>query len=143
MSVAAMCAGDVVFPEERFTNPHRHRFLYYVEMSQARNQGSSIEVVHMLLEHSNADHVPVHSKPLFHGDFGMGLGTGSRSHCSTPDMCANTSNITAKSFLSIPIARAAVRNSLLTAVVGNGTLSCRPISSASSMSFCIMFTSNH
>src|SRR5579862_2644861 len=48
----------------------------------------------------------------------------------------------AKSYFVHPMPRAAVRISLLTAVEGSGTSSWRPSSIASTISFCIMFTSN-
>jgi hypothetical protein len=51
--------------------------------------------------------------------------------------------MTAKSLSPTPIPFAAVRNSFVIAVVGNGTSRSRPISSARFMSFCIIRQSNH
>ena len=81
----------------------------------------------------------------------VGVGTASvaRRRCSrgvpppAPAIAASTSKRMAKSLSASPMPRAAVRNSLVIAVVGNGTSSCRPSSRARFMSFCIMFTSNH
>src|SRR5688572_30740386 len=72
-----------------------------------------------------------------------GDGDGDQAlHDWTPDIWARTLKSTAKSSFARPMPRAAVRNSLVTAVVGRGTSSRLPISSASIMSFCIMLTSN-
>src|SRR5262249_250877 len=115
-----------------------------VQVRQARHQSSRVQLVHLLLEQSDAQHLPVHAHPLLYTNVRVRRRLlRRRRHLETPDIRARTSNTTAKSFFSQPIPRAPVRNSLLAAVVGIGTFSCRPSSIASSMSFCIMFTSNH
>src|SRR5579859_490282 len=112
-------------------------------MGQSWHQSARVEFVDLLLEPADRYHLAIHPDPLLSFDprVRLGLVSGNR-HFEIPDILANTSNITAKSSFAIPMPRAAVRNSLLTAVVGKGTSSCRPNSSANSMSFCIMFTSN-
>src|ERR1022692_1227994 len=141
MSMTAMCARDVIGALERFTHAHRDRFFANVKMSQPRHERARVELVYLPFEQPDREHLPVHAQPQvdFLQDFAR-LG-GSRHFC-TPDIRARTSNTTAKSSFSQPMPRAAVRNSLLTAVVGTGTFSLRPNSIASSMSFCIMLTSN-
>src|SRR5271155_1623236 len=122
MAVAAMRARDVVVDLERFTDAHRHRFLPYIQMRKSRHQRARIEFIHLLLELADAHHFAVHADPLLrrYARFGFGL-SGSYCHFPTPDIRASTSNITAKSCFAQPIPRAAVRNSLAAAVVGNGT----------------------
>src|SRR5258707_4022521 len=150
MSMTAIRAGDVVGALERFAYTHRDRFLTYVKMCQAGHQRPRVKFVDLGFKLSDGDHLPVHPEPqvyFFRSFARLGRGRHFSSPVvtvvATPDSRARTSNITAKSSFSQPMARAAVRNSLLTAVVGTGTLSLRPNSIASSMSFCIMFTSNH
>src|SRR5436190_11936906 len=78
-------------------------------------------------------------------DDDVGVRVDDRRHeaCrSRPDIRASVSYRTAKSFVSNPMARAAVSISFVVADVGSGTLSSRPISRASCRSFCIMVTSN-
>src|SRR5258708_3144995 len=150
MSMTAMRTGDVSGSLERFTYTHRNCFLPYVKMPQAGHQCPCVKFVDLAFKLADGNHLPVHPEPQldFFRSFAR-LGRG-RHFCSpvvtvvaTPDRRARTSNITAKSSFSQPMALAAVKNSLLTAVVGTGTLSLRPNSIASRMSFCIMFTSNH
>src|ERR1700674_2932937 len=112
-------------------------------MCESRHKGARIQVVYLLLEQTDRNHLLIHVKQLLCSRFGIGLGPIRGScHLETPDIRANTSNITAKSLSAIPIPRAAVKNSFTTAVVGKGTSSSLPISNARSMSFCIMFTLN-
>src|SRR3981081_689724 len=67
-----------------------------------------------------------------------------RAHLTGPPAIASSAlKRTAKSFFSSPRARAEVSSSLVSVVAGSGTLELRPSSRARSMSFCIMFTSNH
>src|SRR5690242_1752301 len=105
-------------------------------MSQPWHQRPCVEIVDLLFKETNAHHLAIHMEPLFGSDAGghIGLTSGDR-HLPTPDfatpaMWASTSKITAKSCSSRPIARAAVRNSFEIAVVGRGTFSFRPMSSA-------------
>src|SRR5437899_482097 len=144
MPVPAVCAGDVVGLPQGFTNSHRNGFFSDVKVRQTGHQRACIEFVDLFFKLPDHHHAPVHPHPLFrpHPVDHSGLIRGSR-HVGTPDICAKTSNSTAKSFSTNPIPRAAVKNSLVTAVVGMGTSSCRPSSSARFMSFCIMLTLNH
>src|SRR5580692_6557101 len=123
-------------------------------MRQSGHERASVDLVHLLLEEADAHHLAVGAQPLFFcgGIFAASFRIRSSSRhfflgpavtgVVTPDMAASTSNMQAKSYFVQPMPRAAVRNSLLTAVVGRGTSSCRPRSIASTISFCIMFTSN-
>src|SRR5712692_7626676 len=122
--VATMRAGDVVISAERFADPNRYPFFAHIQVCETRHQGASVELIHLLLEQANAHHTPVHPEPLFDAGRGIGLGrlSGNR-HFATPDIRANTSKITAKSCFARPMARAAVRNSFDTAVVGKETSS--------------------
>src|ERR1022692_424010 len=138
-----MSAGNVVVGSEGLADSHRDRFFADIKMGQSWHQSARVEFVDLFLEQADRNHPPVHPDPLAGTDYRIRRGLVSCCrHFEIPDIRANTSNITAKSSFAIPMPRAAVRNSLLTAVVGKGTSSCRPNSSASSMSFCIMFTSN-
>src|SRR5208283_1804997 len=143
MPMPAMRAGDVVLLGQRFTYAHRNRLFPDVQVCQPRHQSPRIQLVHLLFEQTNAHHLPVqaHSEFCRHRSLRL-YRLRDRFHAFTPDICANTSKTTAKSFSIRPMPRAAVRNSLVIAVVGIGTSSCRPSSSASSMSFCIMLTLN-
>src|SRR2546425_1067928 len=140
MPVPAVCAGDVVGLPQGFTNSHRNGFFSDVKVRQTGHQRACIEFVDLFFKLPDHHHAPVHPHPLFrpHPVDHSGLIRGSR-HVGTPDICAKTSNSTAKSFSTNPIPRAAVKNSLVTAVVGMGTSSCRPSSSARFMSFCSAF----
>src|SRR5262249_32924182 len=113
-----------------------------IKVGKARHQGPQIEVVDFGFKQPDGQHLPVHPDPQV--DFLRSLrGLRCAAHFETPPMRASTSNTTAKSSFSHPIPRAAVRNSLLNAVMGTGTFSFLASSMASSMSFCIMLTSNH
>src|SRR5882672_2614694 len=144
MAMPPVRARNVVVPAQRLANPHRNRFFANVKVRQPRHQRPGIKFVHLFFELPDHHHPPVHPHPLlgFHFRFGFGL-IRCNCHGLTPDICAKTWNTTAKSFSSSPSPRAAVRNSFVTAVVGIGTSSCRPSSSARFMSFCIMLTLNH
>src|ERR1700731_5214709 len=126
-------------------------------MSEAGHERAGVDLVHLFFEQADADHLAIGVKPFFFfcrgaGCFLAGLGIGGcGSHpffpplvtgVETPDMAASTSNMQAKSYFVQPMPRAAVRISLLTAVVGRGTSSWRPRSIARTISFCIMLTSN-
>src|SRR5258708_16434785 len=133
MSMTAMRTGDVVGSLKRFTYAHRNCFLPYVKMRQAGHQCSRVKFVDLAFKLSDGNHLTVHPEPQldFFRSFAR-LGRG-RHFCSpvvtvvaTPDSRARTSNITAKSSFSLPMARAAVRNSLLTAVLGHRTFAIEP-----------------
>src|SRR5579864_4562374 len=137
MSVPAMRAGDVVVFVQRFANSHGHRFFANVQMRQSRHQRARIEFVDLLFKQPDHHHPPVHPQMLLRGCLGSAFGpVRGDAHTRAPDILAKTSNTTAKSFSARPIPRAAVRNSLATAVVGSGTSRCLPNSSANSISFC-------
>src|SRR6267143_4349251 len=144
MAMSPVRARNVVVPAKRLANSHRHRFFANVKVRQPGHQRPCVEFVYVLFELPDHHHSPVHPHPLlgFHIHFGFGL-IRFNCHGFTPDICAKTSKTTAKSFSTNPIPRAAVRNSLVTAVVGIGTFSCRPSANARFMSFCIMLTLNH
>src|SRR5579864_4312763 len=148
VTVTAVRAGDAILDTQRLADSHRDGFLAVVQVRQARHQCACVELVHLLFKQTNAHHLPVHVQPLLDSGTGRyirltaGDGHFPAPDLARPDMWANTSNTTAKSCSSRPIARAAVKNSFEIAVVGSGTFSFRPMSSASSMSFCIMFTLN-
>src|ERR1700722_4220018 len=151
--MSAMRAGDVVVAAQRFANSHSHRLLSAIEMCESRHQSARVEFVHVFFKCADAHHLPVGMKPLFPlvTDFYVSAHFESgRTHrepplftgVETPDIVASTSNMQAKSYFAHPMPRAAVRNSLLAAVVGSGTSSWRPSSIASTISFCIMLQSN-
>src|SRR5258708_4182 len=143
MSVTPVRACDIVVFLQRLTNAHCDRFFTYVEVCKSWHQGTRVELIDLLFEQTNAHHPPVHIHQFLYCNCSGFRLFSNRSHFATPDMRARTSNTTAKSSFSHPMPRAAVKNSLVTAVVGTGTFNCRPSSIASNMSFCIMFTSNH
>src|SRR5580698_3239156 len=143
MAVATVRAGDEIIATQRLAYADRDRFFADVQMRQARHQRARIQFIYMFFEHADGHHLAIQSQEFVHALSCSFLG-GVRSgrHFLTPDICARTSKTTAKSCLASPIPRAAVKNSFAVAVVGNGTSNARPMSSASIMSFCIMFTSN-
>src|SRR5271165_566594 len=151
--MAAVRAGDVVRDVQRFADTYRNRLFPTVEMREAGHERAGVELVDLLFEQADPHHLAVGMEPFFlvggECPAGYGFGCGCAHFAPTPvtgvvtpDMAASTSNMQAKSYVVQPIPRAAVRKSLLTAVVGRGTSSWRPSSMASTMSFCIMFTSN-
>src|SRR5579864_178376 len=153
MPMPAMRTRNVVVNPERFADSYRNRFFAAVKMRQARHQRAGVEFVDLLLEQANPHHLPICAEPLvfFSREILACLGLrGDSRHFRppavtgvlTPAIAASTSNMHAKSYFVHPIPRAAVKNSLLTAVVGSGTSSCLPNSMARTISFCIMFTSN-
>src|SRR5712691_633562 len=147
VTVTAMRAGDVVVLAERHTDADGDGFLADVEMREARHLRTAVELVDALFEGTNRRHPAVRVEPPLDRGIGRELRLPHSAHVAapagTPDIWASTSKRTAKSLSSRPIPRAAVRNSFVIAVVGNGTSSSRPSSRARFMSFCIMFTSNH
>src|SRR5713226_1629879 len=144
MPMAPVRARNVIVRPQRFANSHRHCFLANVKVRQPRHQRPRIKFIHLLFKLPDHHHPPVHPHPVLGLSFRFGFGL-IRCYCHgfTPDICASTSNSTAKSFSTNPIPLAAVRNSFVIEVVGIGTSSCRPSSSARFMSFCIMLTLNH
>src|ERR1700686_1460549 len=97
-------------------------------MRETRHQCSRVKFIYLLFKQTDGLHLPVHANPFLRLGILLGLSfrswlAGGSAHFATPDMRASTSNTTAKSFFSQPMPRAAVKNSLLTAVVGSGTLS--------------------
>src|ERR1700685_1526766 len=155
MAMPAMRAGNVVVAAKRLADTHRDRLFAAIKMSQPRHQRAGIKLVHLLFEGADTYHLPVGVKPLLPIVFDRNAAVHLRYRChgghlappsvtgvDTPDMEASTSNMQAKSYFAQPMPRAAVKNSLLAAVVGSGTSSCRPRSIAKTISFCIMLQSN-
>src|SRR6516162_6739020 len=150
--MATMRTGDVIVNAHCLANSNCDSLFPAVEVCQAWHERAGIELVDLLFKQPDAHHLPVRVQPLLVVGSDIGLRFGNhRVHCffppvvtgvDTPDIAARTSNMHAKSYFVQPMPRAAVRNSLLTAVVGKGTSSWRPSSMASTMSFCIMLTSN-
>src|SRR4029453_17629215 len=145
--VTAMRARNLVVAIQQLTDADGNRFFADVEMGESRHQRSRIQIVDPLFEQANRDHLSVHVQQILERngpDSAAGcLLVGGHTHFCTPAMRASTSKTVAKSRFARPMPRAAVSISLPMAVVGSGTSSCRPISRASCMSFCIMLTSNH
>src|SRR5215471_1457764 len=135
MTVTAVRACDVVVDAESFADANRDCFFAAIKVRQAGHEGARVEFVHLLFKQTDAHHLPIRTKPFL--VFGESASRFFRfgsygTHCFlppavtgvvTPDMAASTSNMQAKSYLVQPMPRAAVRNSLLTAVVGSGTSS--------------------
>src|SRR5215470_15561130 len=150
MSMPAVRAGDVVRLPQGFADPHGNRLFANVKVRQSRHQRARVQLIHLPFKLTNHHHASIYAHPLLrlhiltHSRLVRGRGhwEAPDTFVGNPDICAKTSNTTAKSFSTNPIPRAAVKNSFVTAVVGIGTSSCLPNSSASSMSFCIMFTLN-
>src|SRR5262245_9791876 len=131
MPVTAMRAGDVIVRPQRFAHAHGHGLFAYIKVRQAGHQSARVEIVHLLFEQPDRHHPPVHADPLLGPRLGAGFAAvRCRFHLFTPAIFASTSKTTAKSYSARPIPRAAVRNSLVAAVVGSGTSTCRPSSSA-------------
>src|SRR6185436_10073793 len=143
----AMRAGDVVVPAQRLADADGDRLFTDIQVGQSGHHGACIEIVDALFEQTDRHHLPVEPQQLLFSDFQASESVvqliGRHGHAWTPDICASTWKMAAKSFSVSPIARAAVRYSLATDVVGNGTPRRRPISSASVVSFCIIRMSNH
>ena len=62
--VAAMRAGDVVVAAQRFANADSDGFLANIEMRQAGHQGTRVEIVDLLFEQADRDHLAVGAQPL-------------------------------------------------------------------------------
>jgi len=63
MTVTAMRAGDVVILPQRLAHTYRDSFFPTVEVSQAWHSGGLIELVDMLLEMTDGEHLLVHRQP--------------------------------------------------------------------------------
>src|SRR5262249_42170475 len=144
VSVAPMCARDVIGRIERLTDANGNRFFAYIKVGEAGHQGAGIEVIDLLFEEPDHGHPPVHVKPQLGLDFRLSLRPiDSGCHFETPASFSRTLKMIAKSCSASPMPRAAVRNSFTTEVVGRGTSTWRPTSRASCRSFCIILTLNH
>ena len=145
VAMAAMRAGDVVIGAQRFANSDRDRFFADVKVRQARHQRARVQFIYIFFKQTDRHHLAVHAQPLFHACASAWFWLRSETvvisplRTFVPALQKPPQNPASR----VPFPRAAVRNSFETAVVGSGTSSARPISRASSMSFCIMFTSNH
>src|SRR5438874_1075030 len=112
-------------------------------MCEPRHERPGIQIVDPFLEQPDGEHLAVHAKELVGTSLRTGFTlSGWGGHAVTPDMRASTLYRMAKSCSPRPCARADDRNSLTMAPVGSDTCSSRPSSSASVMSFCIMFALN-
>src|SRR5579859_924001 len=135
--MSAMRAGDVVVVVERGAHAHGHRLLADVEVGQPRHLAAAIQVVDLLFEMTDPEHAAIQLE----GE--VGIGDLRAQSLWPPAIASRALKRIAKSCFSRPSARAEVRISLTTTVVGSGTLEFLPSSIARSMSFCIMSTSNH
>src|SRR5271163_787992 len=116
-------AGDVVLFLKRLANTDSDRLFTAVQMGETRHQCACIELIYLLLKHTDAHHLTVgmHPEILTERDYRpVGHGSHWPTPVSMPDIFARTSKMTAKSSLAKFMARAAVRNSFVTAVVGSG-----------------------
>src|SRR5258708_19981469 len=129
-----MRAGDVIVDAQGFADSNSDRLFAAVEVSESGHESARVDLVHLLFELADANHLAVGVKPLFFFSCGglanffstsLGLG-GCRRHnffrpfvtgVATPDMAASTSNMQAKSYLVQPMPRAPVRISLLSALL--------------------------
>src|SRR5438270_10068699 len=144
VTVAAVRGRDPVLAAEGCAHADRDRLLADVEMCETGHLRASIQLVRLLLEQADQGHAAIHLERAVRADLRVGSRCGhATTSVFTPDIDASTSKSAAKSFSPTPIAFAAVRNSFVTAVVGSGTSTSRPSSSARFMSFCIMRQSNH
>src|ERR1700676_1294555 len=150
MSMTAVGAGDVVVDIERFADAHCAGRCAALKMRQAGHESARVEFIHLLFEQTNPYHLAIGAQPPVFLCFCRCLcfrlcvclasnrtpdirpgGCGvhflppvwTLIGVVTPDMAASTSNMQAKSYFAKPIPRAAVRISLLAAVVGSGTSS--------------------
>src|SRR5919106_39389 len=132
VTVTAVGAGDDVLATKGATDADGHGLLPRVQVSEAGHLGRQVELVHSQLEVADARHALEEFHRLLRRELvGRNVGRRARvrrrffldvaAHRSIPAIRASTSNNAAKSRLSMPIARAAVRNSFATAVVGSGT----------------------
>src|SRR5688572_26145648 len=141
--VTAMRARDVVVFPQCLAHADGDRLLADVEVREPGHQRPRVEIVDALLEQADGDHLLVQPQQRVGRDLRRGLRGGGAAHAWTPESLAITLNTAAQSLFSRPRPRAAVSISLATAVVGIATPSRRPRSSASVVSFCIIFMSNH
>jgi hypothetical protein len=61
MSMAAVCAGDVIRLSQRFADTHGNGFFANVKMSEARHERACVEIVDFSFKNANRQHLPVHS----------------------------------------------------------------------------------
>src|SRR5712671_2517740 len=95
VTMSTMRAGNVVVSAQRFANAYCDRFLAAVEMREAGHQGARVELVHLLLKHADADHLPIGVQPLLlgGGKFRTCFRLGHRRcHFFTPYFFAPTSS---------------------------------------------------
>src|SRR5437764_1449940 len=127
VAMATMRAGDVVGLAQGFADADGDRLFPDVQVCESRHLRAAIQLVDPFLERADRDHTPVGSEPPIGLGSSSALGLVYCGHVAipvaTPDIWARTSKIAAKSCSASPIARAAVRSSLVTAVVGSGTSS--------------------
>src|ERR1044072_2295096 len=63
MAVAAMSAGNVIGLAQCFAHTHSDRFLADVKMGEARHLGAEIELVDLLLEKPDFNHLAIKMQP--------------------------------------------------------------------------------
>ncbi len=61
--MAAVRTGDVVIAPQRLAHTHRYSFFSTIQMSQAGHFGGEIQLVDMLFEKANLQHLLVHDQP--------------------------------------------------------------------------------
>src|SRR5258708_37792916 len=64
MSVTAMSAGDVAIDAQRFANTNSNSLLAAVEMRQSGHKRAGVELVYLLFNEADTDHLPVCAQPF-------------------------------------------------------------------------------
>ena len=62
--MATVRAGNVVIAPQRFTDAHGNRFLPDIEMRESRHLGAEIELINLLFEQPDLQHLPVEMQSL-------------------------------------------------------------------------------
>src|SRR5688572_17344627 len=61
MPMTSMCAGDVVIRPQGFANAYRDSLFTCVKMSKAGHESAKIELIGLILEGPDLDHLSVHA----------------------------------------------------------------------------------
>ena len=72
VAVSPMGARDVILGRQHLADTNGDGFFTYIKVGQAGHQRAYIEIVHLLFEQSDPDHLPIHPDVLF--DFGLRMG---------------------------------------------------------------------
>ena len=64
MAVTAVRAGDVVVVPQRLADADGDGFFADIQVREARHQRAGVQIVHLLLEQANHQHLPVHVERL-------------------------------------------------------------------------------